>query len=387
MEDKYYDVAIIVHSLKVGGSEKFTLSIANRFSERGFNVLLILLEFENPLLSKLNARVDFIVLSRKFKYDISISYQISKILSGNNINKVLCIEPYSFFLTKIGELFVRKKRMIYLSLHHSKPTKWKKRILDIIFLKFSSHDDLVFFICQYQKTCFSDLYLFSPSSSFVIYNGIDTEYFSPDRTIKEISTCKLNWRLRLGISEIEPVIVLIGRISPEKGHKYAIEALHHLCQLLSVKAHLLFIGNGSDTLKKQLLQLADNINLGQQIHFEGTQFDVRPYLLSADLFVLTSISETFSLAALEAMSMGMPCSLTNVGGARELIVDNKLGDLCTPGDVLSIAGSWAKVLSRKNDRASIREWVLKYYGEQQMISKYIDTIGLNYRLSECKETI
>lgn len=385
MEGKIYDLAIVIHSLKVGGSEKFILSLANRFSERGLDILLILLESENPLLDNVDKRVDFIILSRLFQFDVSISFRISKILAHKKITKVLCVEPYSFFLTKIGVLFSNHKPTVFLSLHHSKPTRWKKRLMDILFLKTLSKDDLVIFICRYQQTCFSTSYYFSPVSAKVIYNGIDVNYFSPHRTLSDISRKKLSWRLRLGIPDNEPAIITVGRLSPEKGHRYAIDALDHLMRMHNIKAHLLFIGDGSPSFRNELLALAKKLEVDHQLYFEGTQFDVRPYLLSGDLFTLTSVSETFSLAALEAMSMGMPCSLTDVGGARELIVDEKLGDLCKPADALSIACSWARVLTRDIDRAYIRNWIVSNYGEQHMIGDYIHTMGLNISYSESKE--
>lgn len=385
MEGKQYDLAIVIHSLKVGGSEKFVLSLTNRFSERGFDVLLILLESENPMLDNLDKRADFIILSRSFKYDLSISFKIKKILGKKKINKVLCVEPYAFFLTKTGVLFSSLKPAVYLSLHHSKPIRWKKRLMDILFLKTLSNEDLVIFICRFQQSCFSSSYYFSPISAKVIYNGIDVEYFSPHRTISDISGKKLSWRFRLGIKEHEPAIITVGRLSPEKGHKYAIDALDHLLRMHNIKAHLIFIGDGSAELRGELTALAKKLDVIHQLHFEGIQYDVRPYLFSGDLFTLTSVSETFSLAALEAMSMGMPCSLTDVGGARELIVDDKLGDLCKPEDAVSIACSWAKVLSQKNDRDYIRNWIVTHYGEQHMIGDYIHTMGLNNKYCETQE--
>ncbi|MFN6337058.1 MAG: glycosyltransferase [Sphingobacteriales bacterium] len=376
MNEKIYDLAIVIHSLKFGGSEKFVLSLSNRFSERGFNVLLVLLERDNPLLIKLDNRIDCFILSRRYKYDISISLEISKILSLKKIKKVLCVEPYAFFLTKIGDLINRKKRNIFLSLHHSKPTLWKKRVLDILFLSISSVQDKVIFICQYQKICFKKYYYFIPFFSHVIYNGIDIDHFSPERTLAELSLEQLSWRKRLGISDTDPVIVIVGRLSPEKGNIYAVEALILLYRMYAMNVHLVFVGQGSNDIRNQLLSTAEDLTIHKLVHFEGAQLDVRPYLLTADLFALTSISETFSLAVLEALSMGLPCSLTDVGGARELITDSRLGDLCTACDPLSIACSWASILKRDNDKEFIRGWTVQHFGEQHMVNEYIHSIGL-----------
>ena len=387
MSGKHYDMAIVIHSLKVGGSEKFVLSLTNKFSEKGLDILLILLEADNPLLINVDTRADYVIITRSFKYDLSLGFKISKLLTQKKIEKVLCVEPYSFFLTKLGGFFSNTRRSVFLSLHHSKPTRWKKQLMDIFFLKTISDTDHVIFICRYQQKCFSSSYFFTPNLAKVIYNGIDVEHFSPHRTISDLPKKKLDWRFRLGIPEYESAIISVGRISPEKGHRFAIDALDHLHRMHNIKAHLVIIGDGPEPLRNDLYGLAKRLQVAEQVHFEGTQFDVRPYLLSGDIFSLTSISETFSLAALEAMSMGLPCSLTDVGGASELIIDDKLGVLCKPEDALSIACSWSKLLSRNNDREYIRNWVINHYGEQNMIGNYIEELGLHQEYIQANEAI
>lgn len=379
MQDKKYELAIVIHSLKVGGSEKFTLSLSNQFTNEGLSILLILLEKDNPLLVKLDPRIRYKIVNRRFKYDLSISIQISNILSRYNIRKVLCVEPYALFLTKLGDLIRFKKRSFYLSLHHSNIHFNINRIKDIVYLQFISKRDKVIFICHYQKLCFQKYYYFKPSIYSIIYNGIDVDYFSPKQTLLELSELSLSWRSQLGISDMEFVIVCIGRLSHEKGNKYAIRALNYLHKYFNIRAHLVFVGEGSEFLYKNLKTLTDELDLNMYIHFEGVKFDVRPYLLYSNLFTLTSLTETFSLAALEALSMGLPCSLTDVGGARELIVNEILGHWCKVADSFSIASSWASILKRDMDRKIIREWAIGHFGEQQMINDYIQEINLKYK--------
>lgn len=386
MQGKYYDLAIVIHSLKVGGSEKFVLSLANKLAEGGVDVLLVVLETENPLLEKLDTRVDFQIMPRRFRYDFLVAFRIDKILSDNGIQTVLCVEPFSFFLTKLSELFSwRRKRNYYLSLHHSLPTYKRKQLLDILFLKAFGWRDKVIFICHFQRQCFVRHYYFRPRGGYIIYNGVDTCHFSPEKTISELSRKKLAWRIRLGIPDAEPVLIMVGRISPEKGQRYAIDALDQLYRMHGILAHLVLIGTGAETLTDELKYMAHELNIRRRVHFEGVQWDVRPYLLTGDLFTLTSISETFSLAALEAMSMGMPCSLTDVGGARELLRDDKLGDLCKPADPVSIACSWAKLLQQKTDRNYIRKWIVENYGEKNMVEDYMTVLGINRQYREIQE--
>jgi glycosyltransferase involved in cell wall biosynthesis len=107
--------------------------------------------------------------------------------------------------------------------------------------------------------------------------------------------------------------------------------------------------------------------------FCGEQRDVRPYLWAADLFTLTSaMIETFSVAALEAMACGLPCVLTNISGAREMVFDGFNGYLVPPSDPMSLAAGWTKVM-RDHSKFSpirIRSFIEEKFTVDKCVSAY-----------------
>lgn len=377
MTDKRYDLAVVIHSLKIGGSERFTVNLVNGWISRGNRLLLILLESDNPLLSLLDPRVEVRVLNRKFRYDITLSFRIQQVLSSYSVEKVFCVEPYSFFLTRLASTFRSDNRKYFLSLHHSAPVKVGKYVMDIFFLRWFKKKDHVIFICANQQICFRKRYHFHPFNHTIIYNGIDTSFFSPEKIRCQLSAFQRNWRQYFDIKDHEQVIVMVGRISPEKGQRYAIEALSVLHKAFEIEAHLVIIGEGELALVRGLKEKVHAFRLESYIHFAGAQKEVRPFLLTSNLFTLTSVSETFSLAALEALSMGLPVSLTDVGGAKELIRHEQLGSLSRSMDPLSIAASWASILKRKSDRTFIRKWTIDHHREEDMVAAYMERLDLN----------
>ena len=363
------NVAFVIHSLKIGGSEKFFINVVNHLQKEGYNPLVILLGDNNPMINELDKNLKIQVINRKFKYDLSIAFRIRDIVKANQIFKIFCVEPFSFFLSKLPFVFDNSVQF-YLSLHNSLPISWKKYILDMLFVRLIGKQDTVIYICKYQQECFKKLYFFKPSQSYVVYNGVNTDFFSPMNTLQSINSEKLNWKTQMGIRDEELVLVMIGRLSKEKGQIYAINALKVLHLKRKFLPHLIIVGEGTPDMEKRLRQLVNQLGMHRYIHFTGSQFEIRHFLLQADGFVMTSLSETFSIAALEALSMGIPCSVTRIGGAPELLVDEHFGILCEPANIQSIASSWEQLLQRKKNEQAIRATTISKFSINQMISGY-----------------
>ena len=98
-----------------------------------------------------------------------------------------------------------------------------------------------------------------------------------------------------------------------------------------VKARLLMVGDGPERIKAE--QLARDLGVYDKILFLGKQEIVEDLLSISDLFVISSGSETFGLAALEAMSCGVPVVSTDIGGLPEVNLHGVTGYLSPLDDV------------------------------------------------------
>jgi len=151
------NVAFVIHSLKIGGSEKFFINVVNHLQNEGYVPLVILLGDNNPLINELDKKIKIVVINRKFKYDLGVALRIKDVIKANQIFKIFCVEPFSFFLTKLPFIFDSSVQF-YLSLHHSLPVSWKKYVLDMLFVRLIRKQDTVIYICKYQQECFRKLY-------------------------------------------------------------------------------------------------------------------------------------------------------------------------------------------------------------------------------------
>jgi glycosyltransferase involved in cell wall biosynthesis len=202
-----------------------------------------------------------------------------------------------------------------------------------------------------------------------IYNGIDTEGF----TLSPTSFNAEEFKAALGIPSTAKIILQVATLRKEKAHHYSVEALKILHESGTEKPYLLFVGGGNESLEKHLHQLTSKLDLEQYVKFCGMQKDLRPYYWISDLFTLSSIAiETFSISALGAMASGLPCVLTDVGGAREMVTDGVNGFVVPTHDPRRLAEGWRKVLNGSISMRSenIRKMVEEKFSIDAMMHSY-----------------
>lgn len=118
-----------------------------------------------------------------------------------------------------------------------------------------------------------------------------------------------------------------------------------------IPSRLLMIGDGPE--RQQVEDLCHKLGICNDIRFLGKQEQMEEILSIADLFVLPSESESFGLAALEAMACGVPVISTNVGGLPEININGKTGFLSSLGDVDDMAKNALTILQ---DEATLKSF-------------------------------
>ena len=109
-----------------------------------------------------------------------------------------------------------------------------------------------------------------------------------------------------------------------------------------IPSKLLMVGDGPERAYDE--QLCRSLNIGENVRFLGKQDAVEEILSVSDLFLMPSESESFGLAALEAMACKVPAITTNAGGLPELNVDGFCGYMSNVGDVESMAANAISIL-------------------------------------------
>lgn len=120
----------------------------------------------------------------------------------------------------------------------------------------------------------------------------------------------------------------------------------------TIPSKLILVGDGPE--RHKIETLCRQLGTCNDIRFLGKLKSTETILSIADLFLLTSETESFGLAALEAMACGVPVISTNSGGIPEVNINNKTGFLSNVGDVDDMAKNSLKLLTNNTLHAEFR---------------------------------
>jgi len=167
----------------------------------------------------------------------------------------------------------------------------------------------------------------------VIYSAVDSAAFHPG-----LREHRERLRARYKIPEDATLFLLVGSGYARKGVAAAIAALAQLPE----SAHLMIVGREKrmNGYKRQ----ARALGIRERIAFAGPQLDVKPFLGSADAFVLPAIYDPFPNAALEAMACALPVITSHKSGAAELVSEYDAGLVCDARDVSGLAAHMRSLL-------------------------------------------
>lgn len=148
------------------------------------------------------------------------------------------------------------------------------------------------------------------------------------------------------------VLLYIGSLSFEKCPQRAIEVLARLHKQ-GENVHLWMLGDGPESEKCRAL--ATELGIVDRIRLAGTVQEVAPYILSADLHLLTSDTEGLPGCIVECSALGLPSIAADVGGVREIVRDNRTGFVVEPSNIDTYVERASILLNDDDIRAQFAE--------------------------------
>ncbi len=198
----------------------------------------------------------------------------------------------------------------------------------------------------------------APSQAIkVIPNGVDSIFF---RTALSENNEKKGLKL-----------ISVARLIERKGIQ---NILYALAELRDPEISFLIVGTGN--YEEELKKLCKELSLDNSVLFYGFCHPQKLHklLVQNDVFILTSLAESFGMAFVEAMACGLPIIGADIGGIPDLI-GKENGILVAPGDINQIKGAILKIKKSKQlriqmSRANI-EKMMEYYNWKSVTKQYI----------------
>ena len=206
------------------------------------------------------------------------------------------------------------------------------------------------------------------SRAQIIVNGVDTEKF------KLIQPKPTHVRQQLKIPLDAPLVLMVGRVNLGKGADLLWAVWPHILKK-HPQAHLLIIGEPTEDRLPNGQNLISTLQQMVQVHILPYQQEIVPYYQSADLFVLPSRSEGLPNATLEAMAVGLPVVISDIGGHREITHEQKGARFFPSGDAAALKDAILDQLDQINAPPFLlqnRSAILNRFALNHVAQQYIE---------------
>ena len=310
----------VTGSLVHGGAERHAITLANRLAERGHEVHFTYVRNDPSQLPRLQVSSD--CLHARRYADFSAVQRLKESFRRIRPTVVLATNPYALMYASLA----RPGAPLAVSLHSTFTRNAKEWLQMLAYRPLFWTADRAMFVCRRQMLHWRRRGLFARSNE-VIYNGVDLDYWAP----------------RQAVPHDDFVIGLSAVLRPEKNPVQLVEAVAML-RRRGIPARALLIGDGE--MRPAIEAAAVRLGVSSQVAITGLVQDVRPHLAGCDALALTSHTEALSLAAIEAMALGLPVVHADVGGAAEMIRPGHDGFLFPAGDTGTLVDCLAALANR-----------------------------------------
>lgn len=330
----------IVSSLDVGGAEKQLVAVLNHLDPRRFRAHLVCLKRGASLRPQLcEERLEEVICCDARRWiDPGVIGRLRSLCAARAIDAVICVNPYSMLyghLARGARPAARLATVFHSTLLHS----LKERAQMVLYRQLFRRCNLLLYVCESQRRYWRARGL-HPAVDDVVYNGIDTASYSDSRPQAE----RVAFRRSLGVRDDDYLIGLCAVLRPEKAHGDLLAAIAAL-RSRGIPAKALLIGDGPE--RPRIERTVARLGLTSHVLITGFEQDVRPLICACDVMTLVSHAvETFSIAALESMSLGKPLVMSDLGGAREQVIHGEHGFLFQPGDIDALTAHLATLTSQ-----------------------------------------
>ena len=278
---------------------------------------------------------DLVPLAARSEVDLASAWRLARIIASYRPDVVHAHDPHGVAMASMalsfggrgaGPRLVASRRVDFHLQRHSF-SRWKYRQIELFIAASAAikailvHDGI-------------------PASRIVVvHDGIDVE------RVAKVAAADLHQTF--WFPKGAPVIVNVGALVGHKGQKFLVDAMAHVRRQVP-DAQLVIFGEGD--LREPLTRQIRELGLDKHVVLAGFREDVLALTRSADLFVMSSVTEGLGSAVLDAMALGLPVVGTRAGGIPEAVEEGVTGLLVPPGRSEALAEAIVRMLNDPSAR-------------------------------------
>jgi sugar transferase (PEP-CTERM/EpsH1 system associated) len=355
----------VVHTLHIGGAEVLAARLARRLKDHCRFVFACLEErgILGEELSREGLPVE--VLARRPGLDWRCAWRLGRLLRRERVDVLHAHQYTPFFYAMTSRLPANRPPILFTEHGREYPDYPRRKRMLFNRLMLRRRDRVVAVGGGVRQALVVNEGI--PNRRIeVIYNGIDAEKFASNQEDR------IKVRRELGLGTADPVIIQVARLDPLKDHATALRCLARVVREAPA-ARLLLVGGGPE--EAAVRAQVEQFGLAQSVLFLGLRTDVARLLRTADLFLLSSVSEGIPLAVIEAMCARLPVVSTGVGGTSEVVRDGQTGLLAPAGDDAGLAAAIIRLHRdpelRRRMGENGRRRAQEFFSEEQMARNYL----------------
>jgi glycosyltransferase involved in cell wall biosynthesis len=321
-KNKCHKIAIVLPNLKIGGTEKMRVLLANYWLSKGYDIEFVLINGQDSVLNdQLSPQIKVIDLAcgRFYKSVLPLTMYIrnsdaSVMLSAMWPLTIISILAKIFSLSRIPLVFSEHSILSKSFAHKNKIHKFLMRLSMRLLYPLAQgrigvSNGVVKEIAQMSNM---------PLSKFqVIYNPA---YVDNEDSVKQ------------NLTDDSKIIITAGSFKEVKNHQLLIKAFSQYLEKYKIKTKLYILGDG--ILRNKYELLIDSLSLNDCVVLPGFVRNPISYFKSSDLFVLSSNHEGLGNVIIEALGCGLPVVSTDCeSGPSEILADGKFGSLVPINDI------------------------------------------------------
>lgn len=319
-------IAHVVLSLPVGGTERLVEQMV-RNPPPGAASACICLDAEGRIGEELRSEgFPVFALGRKPGLDLSLPRRLAALARGHGFDILHCHQYTPWFYGALARLFRPGLKVLLTEhgrFHPDLPSPKRKAFNKLV----SPLSHGLTAVSPATRDALVRIEGFPPSRVRVVLNGVRVRDPGMDRA---------EARRRLGLDPDGIYFILCARFDPIKWIPGLVEAFAVAAER-HPGAGLILVGDGPE--RGNIEETVARLGLRDRVRLPGFRDDVASWLRASDVFVLSSHSEGTSVSLIEAMSMGLPAAVTDVGGNPFVVERDRTALVVPPADATALGAA------------------------------------------------